>query len=105
MTTFPLYVPTPRGGAQVWRDSRRALSSSTASRRAVRKRPEPRVAPLAPPGGGAVGAKRYGTAEDARRYARAFDRRDTEDLAQRAPLVGLFPLRLLRAPRGRRRHR
>lgn len=54
-------------------------------------------------GCGAGGAKQYPAAEDARRYARAFDREDREDLGRRAPLVGLFPLRLLRALRGRRK--
>ena len=48
---------------------------------------------------GAGGAKTYATAGDARRYARAFDRRDRDDLGRRAPLVGLFPLRLLRVLR------
>ncbi|MET7602590.1 hypothetical protein ABZS96_08655 [Streptomyces avermitilis] len=37
--------------------------------------------------------------EDAERHARAFDHGDAEDLGRRAPLVGLFPLRLLRAVR------
>jgi hypothetical protein len=54
-------------------------------------------------GCGAGGAKRYGSAEDAERYARAFDREDREDLGRHAPLVGLFPLRLIRAARRRRR--
>lgn len=54
-------------------------------------------------GCGAGGAKRYPAAEDAERYARAFDREDSEDLGRRAPLVGLFPLRLLRAVRLRRK--
>jgi hypothetical protein len=54
-------------------------------------------------GCGAGGSKRYGTAEDAARYARAFDREDRDDLGKRAPLVGLFPLRLARALRRRRR--
>ena len=54
-------------------------------------------------GCGAGGAKRYATTEDAERYAGAFDREDREDLGRRAPLVGLLPLRLLRALRGRRR--
>jgi hypothetical protein len=51
---------------------------------------------------GAAGAKRYPTAEDAERYARAFDREDREDLGRRAPLIGLLPLRLARAMRKRR---
>jgi len=53
-------------------------------------------------GCGTGGAKEYRTAEDAARYARAFDREDREDLGRRVPLVGLFPLRLLRAVRQRR---
>jgi hypothetical protein len=52
-------------------------------------------------GCGAGGSKRYSSAEDATRYARAFDREDREDLGKRAPLVGLFPLRLWRALRRR----
>jgi hypothetical protein len=54
-------------------------------------------------GCGAGGEKRYPTADDAARYARAFDREDREDLGRRAPLIGLFPLRLYRALKGRRR--
>jgi hypothetical protein len=54
-------------------------------------------------GCGAGGVKRYATGEDAQRYADAFDREDRQDLGRRAPLVGLFPLRLLRAARRRRR--
>ncbi|MEU5995703.1 hypothetical protein ABZ806_42575 [Spirillospora sp. NPDC047418] len=46
---------------------------------------------------GAGGAKEYGTASQAARYARAFDRKDTDDLGRRAPLLGLFPLRMARA--------
>lgn len=41
-------------------------------------------------GGGAEGSKRYPTAQDAERYARAFDREDQADMGRRAPL-GLFP--------------
>jgi hypothetical protein len=51
------------------------------------------------------GFKLYVTAEDARRYAAAFDRRDTADLGKRAPLVGLLPLRLWRRLRGTPRSR
>jgi hypothetical protein len=54
-------------------------------------------------GCGAGGEKRYATAEDAARYARAFDREDREELGRRAPLVGLLPLRILHAVRERRR--
>ncbi|MGZ6299877.1 MAG: hypothetical protein ACXWMN_05230 [Candidatus Limnocylindria bacterium] len=52
---------------------------------------------------GAGGSKQYRTAEDARRYSRAFDREDREDLGRRAPLIGLFPLRIARALRRRQR--
>ncbi|GGP18020.1 hypothetical protein LDL08_07695 [Nonomuraea glycinis] len=51
----------------------------------------------------AGGAKRYASAEDARRYAEAFDKEDRDDLGRRAPLVGLLPLRLIRALRQRRK--
>jgi hypothetical protein len=50
------------------------------------------------------GEKRYPSAEDAARYARALDREDREDLGRRAPLVALFPLRLMRAARKRTRN-
>ncbi|MDH6221971.1 hypothetical protein M2283_009318 [Streptomyces pseudovenezuelae] len=53
-------------------------------------------------GCGAEGSKRYPTAQDAERYARAFDHEDQADMGRRAPL-GLLPLRLLRAWRLRRR--
>lgn len=43
------------------------------------------------------GSKSYPTAADAARYARAFDRRDSDDLGRRAPLLGLLPLRAWRA--------
>jgi hypothetical protein len=56
-------------------------------------------------GCGASGSKRYRSAQEASRYAGAFDREDQNDLGKRAPLVGLFPLRLARALRRRwRRH-
>jgi hypothetical protein len=53
-------------------------------------------------GCGAGGAKKYASAADASRYARAFDREDSEDLRRRAPLFGLFPLRILHAIRRRK---
>ena len=57
-------------------------------------------------GCGAAGSKPYASAEDAGRYARALDREDRADLGRRAPLLGLFPLRLVRAFRERRdKHR
>ena len=43
-----------------------------------------------------AGVKQYDTEEDAHRYAEAFNRRDTDDLGKRAPLIGLLPLRLWR---------
>jgi hypothetical protein len=46
---------------------------------------------------GLAGAKRYASAADAARYARALDREDREALGHRTPL-SLLPLRL-----GRRR--
>ena len=46
-------------------------------------------------GCGEGGSKRYATAEDAHRYATAFDRRDAEDLGKR-PLLSLLPLWLAR---------
>jgi len=49
--------------------------------------------------GEAAGAKNYPTADDARRYAAAFNKRDVEDLGKRAPLIGLLPLRLWRRVR------
>ena len=52
-------------------------------------------------GCGAGGSKRYDTAAEATLYASAFDREDREDLGRRAPLFGLFPLRLLRPWRRR----
>jgi hypothetical protein len=52
---------------------------------------------------GAVGGeKRYPTAEQAARFARALDREDRDELGRRAPL-GLLPLRLVRAALRRRR--
>ncbi|KUH93329.1 hypothetical protein AU188_05555 [Mycobacterium sp. IS-3022] len=51
--------------------------------------------------GEAQGAKDYPTAQDAARYAAAFNKRDTDDLGKRAPLLGLLPLRLWRTLRRR----
>ncbi|MGH2944242.1 MAG: hypothetical protein ACRDLN_15865 [Solirubrobacteraceae bacterium] len=52
-------------------------------------------------GCGAGGSKTYPTAADARRYARAFDRRDPDDVGKR-PLLSLLPLWLARKARSRR---
>jgi hypothetical protein len=46
---------------------------------------------------GAGGSKVYASEADAKRYARAFDEEDRQDLGRRAPFVGLFPLRIYRA--------
>lgn len=56
-------------------------------------------------GCGAGGSKTYPSAASARHFAAALDRRDSADLGRRAPLIGLFPLRLwqrFRAKSGRR---
>jgi hypothetical protein len=57
-------------------------------------------------GCGASGSKRYPSAEQAARYAQAFDQEDADDLGRR-PLLSLLPLALSRrarqdrTPRGR----
>ena len=54
--------------------------------------------------GQASGAKQYDTAQHAQHYAEAFNRRDSADVGKRAPLLGMFPLRLWRRfTRGRDR--
>jgi hypothetical protein len=40
------------------------------------------------------GEKTYATGAEAARFAQAFDHEDRAELGRRAPLVGLFPLRL-----------
>jgi hypothetical protein len=50
---------------------------------------------------GAGGEKVYPTAEQAQRYAVAFDRRDDAELGRHAPLLGLLPLRVWRRLRRR----
>jgi hypothetical protein len=52
---------------------------------------------------GAGGEKHYDSAEDAGRYARAFDRQDRSDIGRR-PLLSLLPLGLARRL-GRRQSR
>ena len=55
---------------------------------------------------GAVGGeKTYASAEEAARFSRAFDREDRDDVGRRAPLFGLFPLRIAWLLRRRRRAR
>ena len=50
---------------------------------------------------GSEGTKTYASAEEAARYARAFDREDRSDIGARAPLLGLLPLRVWRLWRRR----
>jgi hypothetical protein len=45
-------------------------------------------------GCGAGGSKDYESAADAAGYAAAFDREDRSELGRRAPLLGMFPLRM-----------
>jgi hypothetical protein len=45
-------------------------------------------------GCGAGGSKEYATPEDAALFAAAFDVEDRSELGRRAPLLGMFPLRL-----------
>jgi hypothetical protein len=47
------------------------------------------------------GSKQYASADEASRFAQAFDREDRADLGRRAPLIGLLPLRLWRMWRDR----
>lgn len=50
-----------------------------------------------------LGQKDYGDPDRAGRYADAFNRRQSDQLGRNAPLVGLFPLRIVHALRSRRR--
>jgi hypothetical protein len=54
-------------------------------------------------GCGAGGSKDYTTADEATRYAAAFDREDRSELGRRAPLLGMFPLRMWWSLRKRQR--
>jgi hypothetical protein len=45
-------------------------------------------------GCGAGGRKTYPSPAAARHYASAFDREDRDQLGRRAPLLGMFPLRI-----------
>lgn len=54
---------------------------------------------------GDAGAKQYDSPERASRYASTFDREDSADLGRRAPLLGLFPLRLWHRIKNRARQR
>ena len=53
-------------------------------------------------GCGAGGTKEYTCAQDAARYASAFDRDGSDALGRRAPLIGLLPLRIWRRFKDRR---
>lgn len=44
--------------------------------------------------GSGLSTKDYDSPDDARRYAAAFNRRDSDALGKRAPLLGLLALRL-----------
>jgi hypothetical protein len=48
---------------------------------------------------GTTGHKTYPSAADATRYATAFNRRDSDAIGKRAPLIGVLPLRLWRLVR------
>ena len=52
-------------------------------------------------GCGSGGSKGYATAAAAESYATVLDREDNADLGRRAPLVGMFPLRVWHALRRR----
>jgi hypothetical protein len=45
-------------------------------------------------GCGAGGSKEYASATEASSFAAAFDREDRDELGRRAPVLGMFPLRL-----------
>jgi hypothetical protein len=49
----------------------------------------------------AGGSKAYASPAAARRYAAAFDREDRDELGRRAPLLGMFPLRIWHKLRAR----
>jgi hypothetical protein len=50
-----------------------------------------------------AGSKTYPSSAEAEHLAAAFNRRDNEDLGKRAPLIGMFPLRLWHRLRSTRR--
>lgn len=56
-------------------------------------------------GCGAGGAKEYGSAGAATRYADALNRDGRNGIGRRAPLLGMLPLRVWRALADRARHR
>lgn len=54
---------------------------------------------------GVGGSKTYPTPAAARHYATAFDREDRDELGRRAPLLGMFPLRIWNRLRDRSERR
>jgi hypothetical protein len=54
-------------------------------------------------GCGDGGSKEYASADEASRYAAAFDREDRGEVGRRAPFLGMFPLRMWWTLRNRRR--
>jgi hypothetical protein len=54
-------------------------------------------------GCGVGGSKEYANAADAALFATAFDREDRSELGRRAPLLGMFPLRMWWTLRRRQR--
>jgi len=53
----------------------------------------------------AGGSKTYDSSAAAHRYAAAFDREDRDQLGSRAPLLGMFPLRIWHNARRRSQRR
>lgn len=51
----------------------------------------------------AGGSKAYPSPAEARHYAAALDREDRDDLGRRAPILGMFPLRIWHRMRQRTR--
>lgn len=45
---------------------------------------------------GTARSKTYPSAQDASRYAQVLNKRDVANIGERAPLLGMFPLRLWR---------
>jgi len=52
--------------------------------------------------GASGGEKEYDSAEEAARFASAFDREDRDEIGRRAPFLGMFPLRIWRKLRSGR---
>jgi hypothetical protein len=54
-------------------------------------------------GCGAGGSKEYASPAEASSFAAAFDREDRDELGRRAPILGMFPLRVWHSLRRRQR--